>query len=125
MRALLFSLTFFILFQPLFPIVEYVFNYEYISKELCINKETPIIGCNGKCYLMSELANSVETEKPFSDKKEIIKEFEFLYYQKLKIVSSIELHILQKIVHNNSYSNLYTYLNNHSIFHPPSNNIKV
>lgn len=119
-KVLLFSLALFILFKPLFPVVEYAFNYEYIVTELCINKETPIIGCNGKCYLMSELANSAETEKPLTDKKEVIKELELLFYQSFKVFSYVKPLIFQNIVWSSYYSNLYTYLNKHSIFHPPS-----
>ena len=79
----LFILTLFILLKPFLPIVEYVVNYEYISKVLCVNKETPIMGCDGKCYLMSQLAKSAEDEKPISDKKFIVKEVEILFFQEI------------------------------------------
>ncbi|WP_290844309.1 hypothetical protein [Flavobacterium sp.] len=59
------------LFKPVFPVLDYVVNYDYISKVLCENKAKPEMQCNGKCHLMQELAKSSETEKPASqnDKK--------------------------------------------------------
>ena len=59
------------LVKPSFPIIDYVVNYEYISKELCENKAKPELHCNGKCHLMKELAKASEAEKPISsDKKD-------------------------------------------------------
>ena len=96
----LFILTLFILLKPFLPIVEYVVNYEYISKVLCVNKETPIMGCDGKCYLMSQLAKSAEDEKPISDKKVIVKDVEILFFQEIKQVVFLKTIITQKSILN-------------------------
>ena len=119
-KKTLFILTFFILFKPLFPIVEYVVNYEYISKVLCVNKETPIMGCDGKCYLMSQLAKSTEDEKPISDKKVIVKVVELLFFQEIFQIVFTKITTNTEPILNTNYSNLYTYLNSCSVFHPPS-----
>jgi hypothetical protein len=119
-KKTLFILTFFILFKPLFPIVEYVVNYEYISKVLCVNKETPIMGCDGKCYLMSQLAKSTEDEKPISDKKVIVKAVELLFFQEIFQIVFTKITTNTEPILNTNYSNLYTYLNSCSVFHPPS-----
>ena len=116
----LFILTLFILLKPFLPIVEYVVNYEYISKVLCVNKETPIMGCDGKCYLMSQLAKSAEDEKPISDKKFIVKEVEILFFQEIKQVVFLKAIITQKPILNFNYCNLYNYLNSSTTFHPPT-----
>lgn len=121
MKKSLFILTFLIVFKPLFPIVEYLVNYEYISKVLCVNKEKPIMACNGKCYLMSELAKSADTEKPISDKKVVVKEVELFFFQEANILFSENNAIVQKPKLNTNYSNLYSYLNSYSVFHPPTN----
>jgi hypothetical protein len=112
--------TLFILFKPLSPIVEYIVNYDYISKVLCVNKETPIMGCNGKCYLMSELAKQSENEKPISDKKIVVKDIETLFFQEIKSIDLSKAPVSQCIILNTNYSNLYTYLDSSSVFHPPS-----
>jgi len=45
------------IFQPLYPILEYVINYEYIVEELCENRDKPVLACNGKCYLGKQLTS--------------------------------------------------------------------
>ena len=119
-KKILFLLTFFILFKPLLPIVDYLVNYEYISKVLCVNKETPIMACNGKCYLMSELAKSTETEKPISDKKVVVKDIEVLFFQNIKEIVFVKKLLFNKPVLNSNYSNLYNFLNSCCVFHPPT-----
>lgn len=108
------------LFKPLLPLVEYLVNYEYISKVLCVNKEKPAMKCNGKCYLMKQLAKSAETEKPVSDKKVLVKDFEVLFFQDLKEIIFIKNLFSNKQALNSNYSDLYTYLNSFSVFHPPT-----
>ncbi len=48
------------LVKPVLPVVEYMVNYDYISKVLCENKAKPKLKCNGKCHLMKELAKASE-----------------------------------------------------------------
>ena len=36
---------------PVLPVLDYVINYDYIAKELCVNRDKPVLACNGKCYL--------------------------------------------------------------------------
>jgi hypothetical protein len=63
-------LTFYMVFRPLIPIMEYVVNYDYIVETLCINKDKPELNCNGKCYLSKELAKTNDSEStPFSKGK--------------------------------------------------------
>ncbi|WP_419213064.1 hypothetical protein ACNR9Q_02730 [Maribacter sp. X9] len=37
--------------KPIMPIVEFVINKDYIVEFLCINKDKPMLNCDGKCYL--------------------------------------------------------------------------
>ncbi|MEQ3656569.1 MAG: hypothetical protein ABNH00_11950 [Dokdonia sp.] len=63
------------LFKPLWPVADYVANYDYIIKVLCENKDKPELKCNGKCYLSKQLAKEAQEsdEAPFNsqDKTEI------------------------------------------------------
>ena len=72
--------------KPIFPVVDYVVNYNYISTVLCENKAKPELKCNGKCQLMKGLAKASEEEKPInSDKKNNLKqEVEVLFFQTIK-----------------------------------------
>ncbi len=61
------------LIKPLWPVGEYIMNYDYIVNVLCENKDKPELECNGKCYLMQLLAQESEQNKknPFGDKQQI------------------------------------------------------
>jgi len=56
--------------KPLWPVVEYVLNYDYIVNVLCENKDKPEMQCNGKCHLSNELAKEAgaENDNPFNSK---------------------------------------------------------
>lgn len=41
--------------RPVMPLVEYYLNYDYISQELCENKDKPYLECNGYCYVEKQL----------------------------------------------------------------------
>lgn len=109
------------LVKPIVPVFQYVFDYQYISEVLCINKEKPELHCNGKCHLMKELAKASEDEKPTSsDKKNHHSEVEILFIEELNSFS-IEQNIPVLNTQNTSvYSNLYSRLNCKTFFHPPS-----
>jgi hypothetical protein len=53
--------------KPLWPLAEYVMNYEYIATVLCENREVPEMQCNGKSYLSKMLAQqqAQDQENPF------------------------------------------------------------
>ena len=109
------------LLKPIFPVIEYAVNYDYISKVLCENKAKPMMHCNGKCHLMKELAKASDAEKPISsDKKGTVQAAEILFFEEIKPfkINSISSFDKEKI--NKSYSNLYLYFNSSSVFHPPS-----
>tara|TARA_R110000868_G_scaffold394322_1_gene665606 strand:- start:447 stop:788 length:342 start_codon:yes stop_codon:yes gene_type:complete len=59
------------LFKPFWPVVAYVVNYDYIVNVLCENKDKPELQCDGKCYLMTKLAQETEQQKenPFGKKQ--------------------------------------------------------
>jgi hypothetical protein len=106
--------------KPIFPVIDYAVNYDYISKVLCINKDKPELKCNGKCHLMKELAKASEDDKPISSDKKLgsnpfvdlfvteADSFNFLFFQNS---NTKEL--------NCSYANLYSHLDSYAIFHPP------
>jgi hypothetical protein len=43
------------LIQPALPVIDYLVNYNYIVKELCENRDKPVLACNGKCYLEKQV----------------------------------------------------------------------
>lgn len=59
--------------RPLWPVIEYAVNYNYIVEVLCENKDKPELECDGKCYLSKQLAKQTENvdNNPFQDTKKI------------------------------------------------------
>jgi hypothetical protein len=109
------------LLKPGLPVIDYIVNYEYISKVLCVNKAKPKMQCNGKCHLMMELAKASENEKPLSpDKKVASQESEILFLEEIKSFKTETIYFYNKQKITSNYSNLYYYLNSTSVFHPPT-----
>lgn len=120
MKKALFILATFILLKPIIPVIEYVVNYDYIATVLCVNKDKPVMKCDGKCYLMKQLAKTAEEEKPNTDKKVVIKLVEVLFCEPiiLTVVSKPIIPFSNTL--NVAYSNHYSYLNCSGCFHPPT-----
>jgi len=111
-----------LLLKPLIPFVDYMVNYDYISKELCVNKAKPELKCNGKCHLMKELAKASEDEKPInSDKKNTSKqEIELLFCNQLSELNFNQIYFHSKTSIGDNYSNFYFHTVSCSVFHPPT-----
>lgn len=109
------------LVKPVVPVFQYVFDYQYISEVLCINKEKPELKCNGKCHLMKELAKASEDEKSTSsNKKNHHSEIEVLFIEELISFSLAQNNAVVTNKNTSVYSNLYSHLNCKTFFHPPS-----
>ena len=108
------------IFKPLLPIVEYVVNYDYITKVLCVNKENLVMGCDGKCYLVSQLAKASDFEKPITDKRIVVKDFEIIFYQAIPEIVLSPLYLLHKTTANFNYCNRYASICGTAVFHPPT-----
>jgi len=107
--------------KPLLPVLDYVVNYNYISKVLCVNKDKPMMHCNGKCHLMKEMAKEADSEKPISsDKKITQQESEILFFQEIKDFNFSNNCSFNKEKISDTYNNIYFWLHDLSIFHPPT-----
>lgn len=83
LAILLLSIYAVVLFKPLFPIMEYAMNKEYIAKNLCVNRNKPKSHCNGKCHLMKQLkkqASGIETQSGGNGQKNIQEQEENIMY---------------------------------------------
>ena len=68
-RLFFLSMGLWMLLKPLYPIIEYINNYDYIVEVLCENTDRPTMQCDGKCYLAKLLAEETEhTKNPFAEK---------------------------------------------------------
>ncbi len=108
------------MFRPIVPFVSYAINYDYISTELCENKEKPEMKCNGKCHLKKELAKEVQQNNPKSDSKKInFVETSILFCSELTPFNFESCFIEKENLKLMQYANLYQRNHDFTIFHPP------
>lgn len=71
MKQLIVFVAVIMLIKPLWPIAEYAINFDYIVENLCENRDTPSLHCDGKCYLAKQLAKESEgsDKNPFEGKR--------------------------------------------------------
>lgn len=120
MKNILLLLGLLILLRPIFPVIDYVVNYDYIAKVLCENKEKPQMNCNGKCHLMKEMAKASENEKPLSQNQKVsMQESEILFVVQLPTYEiNLSRNFITKIC-NSLYCNWYNFRLIELVFHPP------
>ena len=112
-------LTFFTVFRPLIPLVEYAVNYQYISEELCVNKKNINLHCNGKCYLAKKLSKTTDTDSsPLSKGKNSVQKVLDFYIPTEVFKTSIENNFSFPNL-NFTYKTGYTFLFLKNIFRPP------
>jgi hypothetical protein len=120
-KNILFILVIALFLKPILPVVDYVINYEYISKVLCENKDKPKLQCNGKCHLMKELAKAAETENPkSSDKKSFSPIQEVLFFNEVGSYKLVSCGCSKQPKNRSTYLDFYSYLITNSVFHPPT-----
>lgn len=84
MNRCIIILALILLFKPVLPVLGYLMNYEYIVKELCVNKNDPTLHCSGKCQLENELAKASDSQQNgMHDKKAKPAESELLFINAL------------------------------------------
>lgn len=120
MKAFLIIFSLFIVFKPVLPIAEYILFYNYITTELCVNKEKPELECNGSCHLKKELSKTTDSENPLSTDKNNrpLIEFSYLFFED---ISTFTPQIAYRTINKGNifYLNLYSHLTTDFIFHPP------
>lgn len=106
--------------KPLWPIAEYIINYDYIATNLCENKNRPQLQCDGKCYLTKMLAEEARNnhKNPFGE----LQMLEIPLLLPIGITSSfinfeIRAHHKQNII--GFSQNLHALLLVFKIIHPP------
>ncbi len=109
-------LAFYLVLKPLVPMLDYVINYDYISKVVCINKTKPELHCNGKCYLSKELAKSTQ-ENTSKTKNQTQKTIDFYIPVKISEIHNFDKEFFTKIFF--IYKKHYSFLFLKHIFRPP------
>lgn len=119
MNRCILILALILLFKPVLPVLGYLMNYEYIAKELCINKNDPGLHCSGKCQLKSELAKASDTpQNGMHDKKVKTAESELLFIHDLPAYV-FEKQAITTTRTCDTYQDMFSPVVCNAIFHPP------
>jgi hypothetical protein len=99
-----------------FIVANYEMNKDYISKNLCENRNKPKMHCNGKCHLRKQLAAQEKKENtPLSQNLKI--KFEVQFCSETLALKFPQ--IVEDTKNNFSYLFLFPTTSPNSIFHPP------
>ena len=102
------------------PIFDYIFNYDNIVTELCINKDRPDLACNGKCYLMQSLARQADEAHEENGILANRYELPLLYFEVDKVIFDEKpVNFKKGEKQQFSYLALYTFLFNKRMVKPP------
>lgn len=107
--------------KPIWPVVDYLVNYDYIVETLCENKDRPEMNCNGKCHLSKELAKEAgnDDKNPLSgktSKSEIPQIIISEHVSEFLFLSGSEPATTEEIGYKSVF---YTSLFSSKILHPP------
>jgi hypothetical protein len=92
-------------------------NQSYIAETLCVNRDKPMMHCNGKCYLSKKITDQQKKEhSPVSTTEKFDVQ---LYFLPVEIAVPHSFIILSKTAYLRQEPNLST-ARPHSIFHPPT-----
>ncbi len=120
-QLLVLSVALLMLVKPLWPVAEYIVNYDYIVNVLCENKDKPELKCDGKCYLAKQLAKETKQndKNPFN-KNQSENEIQHLVYFQSLFRFNLNLDDYDSAPNNfNSYKTLISRLFTSDISRPP------
>jgi hypothetical protein len=99
-------------------IAQYYANKDYIAKNLCENRDKPMMHCDGKCCLKKKLAKQAKEQAP-DPRNQKSEQVTTLFYSNSKIEIA---HFIPASVSKGyfNYNDLRTSSFHHSVFHPPT-----
>jgi len=104
-------------FSTYFIKVDFYLNQSYIAKNLCVNREKPMMHCNGKCYLSKKITEQEKKDNSPISKTERMDIQLFFLPETLLLENTFSI-ILKRhyiIKEENPVSSFST-----STFHPPT-----
>jgi len=103
--------------RPALPLMNFVLNYEYITQNLCENRDRPELSCHGKCYLAKEISKTEKQQR--TDNTSKISSLD-VFIVKDMMDAALELpSVNPDQMQFSRYRNHYRSDFNAEIFHPP------
>ena len=102
----------------------YTYAYYFIDQEgfvaeYCVNIDKPEMKCNGKCHLKEVSKKDANNDKDPSNVT-LTKELTLFVKEREKIEFGFIVYVKKEI---KSYSNLYSYLSEYALYHPPQGSL--
>jgi hypothetical protein len=102
-------------------LIDFKINQDFIAEVFCINKDKPMLSCNGKCYLAEQLKKAdaeKEKEKQAPSSKKLQLELIYCYTKNSFTLFQYDNFKYTKL--NTNYENeKYSFTYESTIFHPP------
>jgi len=111
------SIIFVQAFSTYFIKADFYLNQSYIAKNLCVNREKPMMHCNGKCYLSKKITEQEKKDNSPTSKTERM-DVQLFFLPETSLLKNTFSIILKRqyiIKEENLVSSFST-----SIFHPPT-----
>ena len=97
----------------------YRVNRDFIAKNLCVNRDKPMLNCNGQCYLSKQLQAAEEKEQKSNSERlnkmpEVVLSFQ-------SIPSLFKARYFERVVLENNFpiSDFHPNFSAKGFFHPP------
>lgn len=100
-------------------VLYYQLNIDIIVEKYCVNKERPLLNCNGKCYLMSQMKAKTQSSKENSDTTIITEAFIPLFFQENTIQIKNTNPFVSEHTQNWKLKDFYLKTISKDIDHPP------
>lgn len=105
-------------FNQVVIVGQYYANKDFIAKNLCENRNKPMMHCDGKCCLKKKLAQQGKEQVPNSQNQKSEQVVNLFYSDnRIEIKYFTPLKVSNKYF---SYNDLATASFHHSVFHPPT-----
>jgi len=95
---------------------DFFLNRSYIAKNLCINRDKPMLHCNGKCYLQKKLKEQQKQDQSPVSKTERFDVQPFFIPEIISLQNTVAVFQPTYFIKNENKLSSFP----HFIFHPPS-----
>lgn len=95
---------------------DFFLNRSYIAKNLCVNRDKPMMHCNGKCYLSKKLKDQEKQDQSPVSKTEKFDVQPFFIPQLFSVKTAVVISKPQYFIGNENVVSSFPRF----IFHPPS-----
>lgn len=97
---------------------DFLINQDYIARNLCENKDKPVLKCNGKCQLAKELAKEEKKEK--KDSKVKYEDTNTYFFCSFEALTAVKPVFLEEREQTKAYVEPQSRGFLKKVFHPPT-----